>query len=291
MTLHPALCRLASSLTFQVSAGLLLLTISGVLLSAHMQAIGHLKSETLPLLASLAPLEHRLMVLSEQMEVSALDASLRSGSQEERVRTYVLPRSSALDRVLAVFDLLQQDLKRRGLIASMSSIDVGKSEAFRDDLTAVPVTVRFDVRGEGMATVLSLTKLAGALTVGDALSRAERAALLRATEDENPAGIVALEQFLATDLALYAHDARATEEQVRRSFSGEAFLTTFRTVLDTSLLNDARTLFGGDLGRDMERARLWPMQFMLLKRAEVTPGRATDWYSVDITVLLLGRGM
>ncbi|MDD5751134.1 MAG: hypothetical protein PHS73_01275 [Candidatus Peribacteraceae bacterium] len=291
MSLRDAVRRLRSSPAFLAGAGSVSLLIGCLLLAAHVRAVGELRGQTLPLLTTLGPLEQRLAVLTEQAEVSALNAALRSGSQEERVRAYVFPDKSALDRVLAVFALVQDDLTKRALMAGMSPIDVGETTPYRDGLTATAVTVRFTVRGEGMDALLSLVRLAGALTVGDALSRSEKAALIRASEDENPTGIVALEQFFATDLSSYAHSPRSVEDQVRRSFTGEAFLTTFRTVLEHSLLSDARTLFQGDLGRAIERARLWPIQFMQLKRAEILPGRAEDWFTVDITVLLLGRVM
>ena len=286
-----SLRRLSHSPLFLAVTGSVSLIMVGALLAAHLHASRELQGETLPLLASLSPLEQRLTVLREQAEVTALNTALRGGSQEERVRAYVLPDKSALDRVLTVFDLLQDDLSRRALSARMSQIDVGDTVPFRDGFTSTPVTMRFTVRGEGMDALLSLVKLAGAPKGGDALTRSEKTALIRATEDENPTGIVALEQFLSMDLSSYAHSPRSAEDQVRRSFTGEAFLTTFRMILDTSLLADARTLFQGDLGRAIERARLWPIQFMELKRAEVTPGRAEDWYTVDMTVLLLGRTM
>jgi hypothetical protein len=149
--------------------------------------------------------------------------------------------------------------------------------------------MRFTVRGEGARAVLAFLRIAGLLTVGDTLTRAEKTSLIRATEEENPAAIVALEQFLATDLLSYCREPRPYEEQLRRSFTGDVFNTTLQTVFTDSLLKDAKTLLSGDFGRSVDRYRLWPTQMMQMGQAEIRPGSSEDWFTLDLTVLLLER--
>ena len=115
--------------------------------------------------------------------------------------------------------------------------------------------------------------------------------MIRATEEENPAGVVALEQFFSTDLAAYGHDNRSYEEQLQRSFASDSFRSMFRTILDQSVLKDARLFFQSDLGSAIEHGRLWPIQFMKLDYVDIRPGKAKDWYQVDVRLLLLQRGM
>ncbi|MDD4627875.1 MAG: hypothetical protein PHE68_00575 [Candidatus Peribacteraceae bacterium] len=291
MMLLPVLSRLKSSTSFLYSVGLMSLILVSLLLTAHVREVNAMRSETVPVLGTVSTLERRLAVLKEQVEVSELDAALRMGSQEERVRVFVLPAKTALDRAMTVFDLLRDDLTKRGLLGSMSAIEVKDTRTLDGNLSATPFTVRFAVKRDGMQDIFSLVKLAGLLTVGDSLSRAEKTAMIRATEEENPAGIVALEQFFAADLAAYGHDNRSFEEQLQRSFASDSFRAMFRTILDQSILKDARTLFQSDLGSAIERGRLWPIQFMKLDYVDIRPGKAKDWYQVDVRLSLLQRGM
>lgn len=285
------LSRLKASTSFLYTVGLTSLILVSLLLQAHVREVKAMREETVPVLGTVSTLERRLTVLKEQVEVSELDAALRTGSQEERVRVYILPPKTALDRAMTVFDLLRDDLTKRGLLGSMSAIEVKDVKTLPNNLSATPLTVRFAVKRDGMQDIFSLVQLAGLLTVGDSLSQTEKKALIRATEEENPTGVVALEQFFSTDLAAYGHDHRSYEEQLQRSFASDSFRAMFRTILDQSLLKDARTLFQSDLGSALERGRLWPMQFMKLDYVDIRPGKAKDWYQVDVKVLLLQRGM
>jgi len=259
------------------------------LLMMHVREISTMQESALPLLATLPSLERRLSILKEQVEVTQLDAALRTGSDEERVRVYVLPTQTALDRALATFDALRNDLTDRGVLTAMSSIRVGERFTRSDGLRAIPLTVQFTVRGEGARYVFAFLRMAGLLSIGDVLTRSEKQTLIRATEEENPAAIVALEQFFSTDLLSYAKEPRPVDEQLKRSLSSESFTATLQTILSRSLLNDAKELLRGEFGRSLDRYRLWPVQMLQIANAEVQPGSAPDWYHLDFTVLLLER--
>jgi len=109
---------------------------------------------------------------------------------------------------------------------------------------------------------------------------------LRSTEEENPAGITSLEQFLSLSLLRYARDPRAYEDQLRRSFTSAAFERVLQMVTQTSLLRDARRLFEGDFGRVLDEEGLWPIQFMTVDELELTTGGAEGWYQLNIRLLI-----
>ena len=158
-----------------------------------------------------------------------------------------------------------------------------------EGVSARTLTAHFAIHEEGLQQVLLLLRLAGLLTVGDALTEDEVAMLFRSTEEENPVGIIAIEQFLSLDLLRYARDPKAHEDQLRKSFSGVAFSQVLENVVQTSLLRDARRLFEGDFGRALEEERLWPLQFMTTKGVHVEAGSAEVWRKVGLEVFVWER--
>ncbi|MDD5041394.1 MAG: hypothetical protein PHX87_02295 [Candidatus Peribacteraceae bacterium] len=270
-------------------AGVFSLTLAVPILTAHIQEVKTVRETALPLLASLPPLERRLSLLKEQVEVSELDAALKTGSQLERVRVSVLPAEADIPRALATLELLRSHLEDQGAIGSLSPIEVGKERPYGDGLAAVPLTFQLSARTDGLKRVLSFVRLAGLVTVGDALTTAEKNALIRATEEENPAGIVMLEQFFAADLFGYAEEPRPVEEQLKRSLQSEGFMTAFEQAVGTSLLKDAKEFFQGPIGPAIARMHLWPMEFLAIDRLEFKPGSAPDWYRLTVSLSLIRR--
>lgn len=277
-----------SSLLLALAAATCLGT-AGMFFSAHLREIASVHETVLPLLASVSALENRRTILREQVEVAELDAALKTGSQMERVRVSVLPATAEMDRAIATFELLRTALDAQGLLGSMSAIDVQTERSRDGDFAALPFTVTFTVRGDGARRLLSFVRLAGLVTVGDALTPAEKRTLIRVTEEENPAGVIALEQFFGTDLLAYAAEPRAFEAQLTRSLQSEGFLSAFRAALQTSLLQEAKTLFQGSLGEKMAEAHLWPTGFMAVDKIALIPGAVPDWYTVRLNLSLLRR--
>lgn len=265
------------------------LFLSVPLLAAHIQEVRTVRETSLPILAALPSLERRLALLKEQVEVTELDASLKTGSQLERVRVSVLPQEADVPRALATFEILRSTLENQGVVGSVSPIEVGKDQPRGDGLAAVPLTFQLSARDDGIRRVLAFVRLAGLVTVGDALTAFEKNALIHATEEENPSGIVMLEQFFSTDLFQYAQEPRSYEEQLKRSLQSEKFLTALAQATETSLLNDAKEFFQGPMGPAMQRAKLWPMEFLAVDRVELKPGSASDWYRLTLTLSLMRR--
>ncbi len=271
------------------SLGVLCLAFMVPLLSAHVQKVKAVRETALPLLATLPTYERRLALLKEQVEVSELDAALKTGSQLERVRVSVLPPEADIPRALATLEVLRSTLERQGAIGSLSPIEVGKEREYSDGLAATPLTFQLSAQSEGIRRVLAFVHLAGLVTVGDALMKSEKSALIRATEEENPAGIVMLEQFFSMDLFRYALEPRPFEEQLKRSLQSEGFLSVFQQIVDTSLLHDAKEFFQGPVGKAMESGNLWPMEFLIIDRIELQPGSAAEWFRLTLLLSLVRR--
>jgi hypothetical protein len=132
-------------------------------------------------------------------------------------------------------------------------------------------TVTFDavVTEEGLQKLVSLLDVSGLLTVGDALTEEETDRLFLLTESENYAGIVDVEKFLAGDLLTYARAPSQMEQQLLQSFSSEAFLEQFRSLIAVSRLKAAADVLGGEWGKAYAEQRVWPVQYLQPQRVAV----------------------
>jgi hypothetical protein len=261
---HPAV-------TLPVSASLLVL--AGALVLVHAVTIRQVKEVGLPAAIELPQMEKRLSLLQEQLEAAELQEALQNGSAPEQLKMYILPQKLDLGRLLATFDILRDAFQRDRLLFSMSAIQVGEeiSVPGNERVRAIPFSFQAEVTQEGMDKLMLLIRLSGNLTVSDTLSPQQLSQLINLTEEENPAALTVLEQFLATDLLLYVREPAIYEHQVLRSLTSETFEQSFANVLQSSGLAKARYLYGGMLGQLLETHNLWPTQKLGLEHVEVTP--------------------
>jgi len=258
-----------------------------MLLFAHASVVQEVKSVSIPLVARLPDLERREQALKEQIELSQLNAAVQVGSNGEKLDTYVMPRETSYDRIVLVFDLLRDSLKRQKKLSSLSEIIIDDPVPLAlDGVHGRPLKTELTVHEDGLTSILLLARISGLLTVGDALNEEEIAMLLRSTEEENPAGITSLEQFLSSSLLRYSRDPRAYQDQLRRSFTSAAFERVLQSVTQTSLLRDAQRLFEGDFGRELDEQGLWPIQFMTVDEIDVLQGGAEGWYKLKLRLLI-----
>lgn len=274
----------------QWSGALVCMVLSAHVLHVHADVLQTVQSTSIPLAREIPQLERRLRILQQQVELSELQHALRTSSPQERVNVFVLPEESDVDRVVLTFDLLRDWLQGQGVLARMSPLTFGETRTLENGARVQDVHFQVALRSEGMELLFAFVRLTGLVTVGDALNADERALLLGQTERENPAGIVAMEQFLATDLLDYARNPRPYEEQVLRSFTSTGFLEFFRTLTRTSLLSWAQRILQGPLGQSFEHGRLWPVQMMSMAAVTVEQGAAPGWFLVDVTLHLHMRG-
>lgn len=266
------------------SAGGVLMVVSSMLMVAHVATIIEVRDVSVPIVGQLPQLERKRDVLKEQVELTELHSATTLGSTQEKIEVYALPERTDVSRLIATFEILRDVLERDALLSSMSDIQISEPGEGVDGATVQRVSTKIVAHEDGVRTVLSLVRLAGFMTVGDALTEQEVALLIDRVEQENPSGIVALEQFLSADLISYAKDPKAYEQQLKRSFSSTAFFNALENVVRTSLLHDAKLLLHSDLGEALQTYKLWPMQIMVVEDISFEHGTAPKWYTLSLTL-------
>ncbi len=255
---------------FAMLVGMKLLLMSALLLSLHASAIREVREVGLPAAVTLPALEKRIAVLSEQVEVSELQQAMAQGSEQEMIKTFILPSEPELDRVLSLLDVLRNHLQKTGVLKGMSAIKAGDAVVSETDgVRAYPLKFEVDVTEEGLKQLLSVLHLSGFLTIGDALQTDEIHRLLTLTEEEDPSSVSVVESFLSTPLIRYAREPKPYEAQMQRSFASPAFAAAFSDLVQHSLLQDAREILGGDIGRVLTEQRLWPTRFLTVEQVSI----------------------
>lgn len=273
---------------FCFMTGWLLLGFSGFLLINHAHAIREVTGESAPLAGEIPILERRLQFLQQQLEMAQLHTALRTGSQEERLTVFVLPEESDLDRLLGSFDILREVLGTQGHLSDFAAIDIGEREPTAlKAIQSESVSFSVSVDEEGFRELMTFLRIAGLLTIGDVLGQDDLAKLLHLTEEENPAGLIALEQFLSTDLLQYARDVRSYEDQLLKSFSSPSFTQALHAALQSPPLRNARRLLEGPIGKELQAQKLWPLQMLTLNEARVERGSVGGWYRVGFELSLM----
>lgn len=224
---------------------------SAGLVGAHVLKIRTMRDVGFPIAADVKPLLQRKAMLVEQAEVASLQASARGSSYREIYDLYVLPEKVDAARMLTTLETLLTHLHEQGIIESIEAIHTGpandaSAEFVLDVTVADGTSQRF----------LDLFDISGVLTVNDALTQSERAALIALTERENPAVIAAVEQFLGGDLLQYAKVPQLAESQLFKAVGTDRFEFDVRALIDGSRLRafgkTALILDGGDIS-------LWPL--------------------------------
>lgn len=249
---------------------------SVLLIVGHIHTLTEVREKSVPLVAQLPSLERKLTVLEQQMELTELEGATRMASAQEKIDVYALPEETDVSRLVALFEVVRDVLERNGYLASMHTLQVSSDGS--------EVSTTFIVHEQGMKTINLLVHTSGLLTLGDVLSPEDLAPLLARIEEENPAGLIALEQFLAADILRYAQDPKTYEEQLKKSFTSTTLLSTFDTIVQTSVLHDIKTFLRGGIAEALQRSKLWPLQMMAVKEVSLSPGRAPKWYKIGLTL-------
>jgi len=275
-------------------AGSVALMFSGLLMYSFTLQIREVKDVALPAALALPSLEKRLFVLQEQTELGELQEAIGNGSQDEKVRMYILPPQDEIDRLIETFDLFLRRWQQKRIVTHVTPLAVGTASGTTvsgvdEPLFSTRLSFEADVTSEGLDQLLLFIDLAGNLTVNDALDEAARGELLRLTEEENPAAVTALEQFLSADLLAYVKDPGSTERQLLRAFASDTFADGFRQIIAGSLLPKAESLFSDDILTAMDTGKLWPVRMLRITGLSITP--VTDTQShVAVTLEALSRG-
>ena len=262
----------------QLFCGTVLLSLSVCLMVAHISTLAQVREESVPLVGQLPSLERKLTVLEQQIELTELEGATRLGSVQEKIEVFALPEETDVSRVVALFEVIRDVLKHNGYLADMNGLQISSDGR--------EASTEFIVHEQGMRTINLLIHTSGLLTIGDLLSEEELALLLQRIEEEHPAGLIALEQFLSADILRYAEDPKTYEEQLKKSFTSTALLSVFENLVNTSVLNDIKTLLRGDMAQSLQKLKLWPLQMMGVKEVSLSRGSAAKWYKIGLTLEL-----
>ncbi len=277
-----------------LGAGVASLSFSVFLMYLFTLQIRDVKEIALPAALALPALEKRLVVLQEQTELGELQEALGSGPQDEKVRMYILPAHDEIDRLIQTMDVFLQHWQQLRIVTHVTPLSVGTAsgvtlEGVAEPLSATRIFFEADVTPQGLEQLLLFIDIAGNLTVSDALTLDARQQLLRLTEEENPAAVTVLEQFLSTDLLSYVRDPAAVERQLLRAFSTDRFGDALQTVLHDSDLPKIEALLTKDIVAAMDEAKLWPIRMLRITNMSITP--VTEQLShVAVTLEAIARG-
>lgn len=277
--------------------GAFTLAVAALLVKAHVTAITEMRADVLPLAARITPLSDRLAILQKQVEVSKLAAAVRPDTAEERLHMYVLPQDAALDRAISAINTTTDTLRSMGELKDMSAITPGAalpvtlSGAGVSTLHLLRRTLSFSVTvtDDGRRTLEHFIDLSGLLTVQDALTEEQSQHLFALTEDENPAGITALGQFLSTDLFTFLRDPKGSEEHLLSSFSSDAFSATIRSIAESAFFREEAAFAKGPVGEAILRQHLWPLPFLETEKLQLTDA-GDGWYRLSLVLSTYGRG-
>lgn len=273
-----------------LTGGVSILTFSALLLQSHFAVLKDVQEYALPLAADIPPLERRLKILREQVELSELQASLRGNSAEEKLHVHVLPQGNDLKRMLTFLERTQTFLERRSLASSFAPIEIDEPEDVRglDGLRSRSVRFGGVFSRDGRRQLHSILNMSGLLTVGDALSPEDIRGLFALMESQKYAGIVPVENFLSADLLGYVQNPTLHDRRLAQALSSDDVLASFKELLHSSRLEEAKDLLASDLGRTLVAQKLWPVQFLTIEKESLEPlpdGRE----KVDITVKAYSR--
>ncbi len=245
--------------------GVLCFAVSADLITRHAVALTEVQNVSLPLVAQLPQLEQRLDGMREQVEMAEISRRLQRGSEEERLNLFVLPKEMNIPRVLSVIEAMVDALVSSEDIQAFGQVELGEDTVQPSGLGGQAVRLQFVVSDQGAAQVLAAFRMAGLLTVADAFDEAQLRRLLETTEAESPAGLVALEHFLAADLLSFSLEPQPYLSELFKMLPGERFAAAFADIRDKSLLPGAQEFLSGPFGTRLHEQGLWPMPMMQVK--------------------------
>lgn len=246
----------------------------------HVQVITSTQSSTVPSLASVQQLEQVREVLQQQTELAELQIALESDYIEEQVEAFVLPTELDTDRIVALFDAMQQYFAYHGLAAG------NETELFIERSAIDPsISLVLPMHADAIAIWSQLVELSGIVTVHDALNPEHRTALLRYTEKNTPAALPDIEAFFNLSLLEYGSDADLHIRRLMRSFNDSVFTELLELAITSPHMQGASKLFSGSLGELFAQNSLWPMPFMQLNQLSLTKGSEDHWYQTRWEIL------
>lgn len=229
----------------------------------HADSLRSVREQGLPLAAELPPLNRKLAMLTQEVQLAEVQRELQSGSIQEKLRTTVLPETFDQARIISFFDVL------RGSLSSAQpgdSLQIGQpKQSAYSGIQSIAITWKLRIAQDDATRLMKSVHITGLVTVADALPENGLSDLLRPIESGNPSDIVALEQFLSTDLFSYARDPKVYTDRLLQAVTSQTFADVFLTVEKSSLLPEAHEILSSSFGDALAKQKLWPSPFFTLK--------------------------
>lgn len=238
--------------------------LSAALIVRHVLLLRALEDRGVTAATTLAASVQRAEVLQKQIDVAELHEALITGSRDELIRTAVLPAQPEPGALAGVLGDVLAAGKRAGFFTTVGPVQVGEAvPGLAGSLPGEPVTIDVTATPEGADALMTFVELSGLLTVGDVLSADDRALLTRLTEEESPAAMTALEEFLSADLLAYARDPDSANQLLLRAFVSPLAERALYGMTEQSALHAARDMLTGPLGQALVARNAWPMRLFL----------------------------
>lgn len=257
----------------------------------HVATLQYFQGTVMPAALELPDIERRIAILKQQVEAADLQRALAGGATEERLRAFTVPGDVPHERIVGIVDAVTAVLDEQHMLKERSAVEIGApantlpvQEGSSQKVDLVPVTVRYRLTIDGVPQAITLFDAFGAPTVGDLLDMRDVLLLLALSEQENPAAVTNLEQFLDTDVLAYALEPRATTDHLLKSFTSEAFASALDSALQSQRIRQTRGVLSGSLGKRLQEGGLWPapaLFFEKLRRVREDDGTV----SVTLTFL------
>jgi hypothetical protein len=269
-----------------IVASVAMLLASGKIIQEHALVIRSVGQDALSLASRIPPLEERETLLKRQVELSKQISFSRLGSLKEQLNTFVLSPHAA-DRAIASLTVVTDAMRAQQDLRDISPIEVGKDAEESSDST---LTFTVTVNDEGMRILSRFFSISGLLTVYSALTPDQAQHLLALTERDNPTGIVALGQFLSTDLSKYLLDPSAYDRRLLVDYSSTAFAEELGNIMGASFFDEEGAFLRGSVGSTLLHANLWPLPFLMVEKEGMTE-LPDEWYKVSFVVRAAGAEM
>lgn len=275
-----------------LTGGTLLLVLSGQLVWTHANDARAAKQDALPLAASVIPLQKKLAVLSQEAELADQQSALRTGSNAERIRTFVLPADAKPDRVVAFIDLLSDDLSSHKELSGSPKLTVA-DETKETDIKGIVsrnIHVELAMTEAGIASFEKAIRVSGLLTVADAFTPDQLSQMLQVLEERSPADLAAFEQLAHADLLSYAQDPITHDRKFLEAVSSDDVERLYIHMKERSDLPTVISVLGSSVGVGVRDGKLWPLPFLTMGNADIQPGSTDGWYRVSADLLAYERG-
>lgn len=252
--------------------GLTLIVGSSLLLSTHASAFGTARTSAMTLGSALPSLRSQVALLESSVQARQIFGAEADAAREEQASIFILPKDPDTARMVSVLHAIAQALREDGADITIDAITFDKQVMTSGDHRALPTTVSMHGNLASVSRLTSILKLAGVLSVSDALAPGAGKEFTQMVESMHTLSLPAAERFLALNLADYAAEPDGAESRLTQDLSIDDAVS-LRTFLLKSGLSDVRLTLG-EVATTLRDKCLWPMPLVHIDSLE---GNGSVW--------------